>query len=160
MQICIHFGHKEIGISGLEVISAEKRLFVDLHLPQNAEKNDRKDLPGTSGRGDMDHLQYVLLSSDPNRDYSGLSNPLIPWRKPWESSEAVDRKMAFNDACINAYKKIKKVSKKKIINSKKINETTMLEFAPELEQLNLAGFYHRILEKDPSPNICMGVNLI
>ena len=42
MKICIHRGAEEIGGTCVEVFSAGKRLIIDLGLPLDAERNDKK----------------------------------------------------------------------------------------------------------------------
>ncbi len=72
MQVCIHRGTKEIGGSCVEVISNGKRLIIDLGLPLNAEKNDKKYLPDISGFDGKDDSLLAILISHPHLDHFGL----------------------------------------------------------------------------------------
>jgi ribonuclease J len=72
MQVCIHRGSKEIGGSCVEVISQGKRLIIDLGLPLDAEKNDKKYLPNISGLDGNDDSLLAVLISHPHLDHFGL----------------------------------------------------------------------------------------
>ncbi len=72
MQVCIHRGTKEIGGSCVEVISSGKRLIIDLGLPLNAEKNDKKYLPDISGLDGRDDSLLAIIISHPHLDHFGL----------------------------------------------------------------------------------------
>jgi len=78
MQICIHRGAKEIGGSCVEVISAGKRLIIDLGLPLDAEKNDKKYLPNISGFDGKDDTLLAILISHPHIDHFGLLAHISP----------------------------------------------------------------------------------
>jgi len=72
MKVCIHRGSKEIGGSCVEVISHGKRLIIDLGLPLDAEKNDKKYLPNISGLDGSDDSLLAILISHPHLDHFGL----------------------------------------------------------------------------------------
>jgi len=72
MKVCIHRGSKEIGGSCVEVISHGKRLIIDLGLPLDAEKNDKKYLPNISGLDGNDDSLLAVLISHPHLDHFGL----------------------------------------------------------------------------------------
>lgn len=72
MQVCIHRGAKEIGGSCVEVISAGKRIIIDLGLPLDAEKNDPKYLPEISGLDGKDNSLLAIIISHPHMDHFGL----------------------------------------------------------------------------------------
>ena len=78
MQICIHRGAKEIGGSCVEVISAGKRLIIDLGLPLDADKNDKKYLPNISGFDGNDDSLLAILISHPHLDHFGLLAHISP----------------------------------------------------------------------------------
>ena len=78
MQICIHRGAKEIGGSCVEVISAGKRIVIDLGLPLDAEKNDKKYLPDISGWDGLDDSLLAILISHPHLDHFGLLAHISP----------------------------------------------------------------------------------
>jgi len=78
MQICIHRGAKEIGGSCVEVISAGKRLIVDLGLPLDAENNDKKYLPQISGWNGKDDSLLAIMISHPHLDHFGLLAHISP----------------------------------------------------------------------------------
>jgi len=73
MNVCIHRGSKEIGGSCVEVISSDgKRLIIDLGLPLDAEKSDKKYLPNISGFDGNDDTLLAVLISHPHLDHFGL----------------------------------------------------------------------------------------
>jgi len=72
MKVCIHRGSKEIGGSCVEVISHGKRLIIDLGLPLDAEKNDKKYLPNIPGLDGNDDSLLAVLISHPHLDHFGL----------------------------------------------------------------------------------------
>ena len=73
MQVCIHRGSKEIGGSCVEVISfSGKRFVIDLGLPLDAEKNDKKYLPNIPGLAGNDESLLAVLISHPHLDHFGL----------------------------------------------------------------------------------------
>jgi len=72
MQVCIHRGAKEIGGSCVEVISQGKRLIIDMGLPLDAEKNDKKYLPNIPGLDGTDNSLLAVLISHPHLDHFGL----------------------------------------------------------------------------------------
>ena len=72
MQVCIHRGAKEIGGSCVEVISKGKRLIIDLGLPLDADRNDKKYLPDISGLDGNDDSLLAILISHPHLDHFGL----------------------------------------------------------------------------------------
>jgi ribonuclease J len=72
MQACIHRGTKEIGGSCVEVISSGKRLIIDLGLPLDAQKNDKKYLPDISGLYGNDPSLLAIIISHPHLDHFGL----------------------------------------------------------------------------------------
>ena len=72
MKVCIHRGSKEIGGSCVEVISHGKRLVIDLGLPLDAERNDKKYLPNISGLDGNDDSLLAVLISHPHLDHFGL----------------------------------------------------------------------------------------
>ncbi len=72
MQICIHRGAKEIGGSCVEVISAGKRIIIDLGLPLDAEENNKKYLPVISGFDGNDDSLLAIIISHPHLDHFGL----------------------------------------------------------------------------------------
>jgi len=72
MQVCIHRGAKEIGGSCIELISKGKRLIIDLGLPLDADRNDKKYLPDISGLDGNDDSLLAILISHPHLDHFGL----------------------------------------------------------------------------------------
>jgi len=72
MQVCIHRGSKEIGGSCVEVIADGKRVIIDLGLPLDAEKNDKKYLPDIAGLDGSDDSLLAVLISHPHIDHFGL----------------------------------------------------------------------------------------
>jgi len=73
MNVCIHRGSKEIGGSCVEVISScGKRLVIDLGLPLDADKNDKKYLPNISGLDGNDDSLLAVLISHPHLDHFRL----------------------------------------------------------------------------------------
>jgi len=72
MNVCIHRGSKEIGESCVEVISHGKRLIIDMGLPLDAERNDKKYLPNISGLDGKDDSLLAILISHPHLDHFGL----------------------------------------------------------------------------------------
>lgn len=72
MQVCIHRGAKEIGGSCVEVISSGKRIIIDLGLPLDAEKNDKKYLPNILGLEGIDDSLLAIIISHPHMDHFGL----------------------------------------------------------------------------------------
>jgi ribonuclease J len=72
MQVCIHRGTKEIGGSCVEVISCGKRMIIDLGLPLDAKKNDKKYLPGIAGFDGNDASLLAVIISHPHLDHFGL----------------------------------------------------------------------------------------
>ena len=72
MKVCIHRGSKEIGGSCVEVDSHGKRLIIDLGLPLDAEKNDKKYLPNIPGLDGNDESLLAVLISHPHLDHFGL----------------------------------------------------------------------------------------
>ena len=69
MQVCIHRGSKEIGGSCVEVISHGKRLVINLGLPLDAYKNDKKYLPNISGLDGNDDSLLAICISHPHLDH-------------------------------------------------------------------------------------------
>jgi ribonuclease J len=78
MQVCIHRGAKEIGGSCVEVISIGKRLIIDLGLPLDAKKNDKKYLPNICGFDGTDTSLLAILISHPHLDHFGLLAHISP----------------------------------------------------------------------------------
>jgi len=72
MKVCIHRGSKEIGGSCVEVNSHGKRLIIDMGLPLDAERNDKKYLPNISGLDGNDDSLLAVLISHPHLDHFGL----------------------------------------------------------------------------------------
>jgi ribonuclease J len=72
MQVCIHRGAREIGGSCVEVVSKGKRLIIDLGLPLDADKNDKKYLPDISGLDGNDDSLLAIIISHPHLDHFGL----------------------------------------------------------------------------------------
>jgi ribonuclease J len=72
MQVCIHRGAKEIGGSCVELISKGKRLIIDLGLPLDADRSDKKYLPDISGLDGNDDSLLAILISHPHLDHFGL----------------------------------------------------------------------------------------
>lgn len=72
MQICIHRGAREIGGSCVEILSLGKRIIIDIGLPLDAEKNDKKYLPDISGLDGNDKSLLAVIISHPHLDHFGL----------------------------------------------------------------------------------------
>lgn len=72
MRACIHRGSKQIGGSCVEIESHGQRLLIDLGLPLDAEENDPKYLPDTTGLDGSDPTLLGILISHPHLDHFGL----------------------------------------------------------------------------------------
>ena len=99
MQICIHRGAKEIGGSCVEVIFEGKRLIIDLGLPLDAEKNDKKYLPDISGWDGLDDSLLAILISHPHLDHFGLLAHISP-RIPVIMGKDARRISNFSEMCV------------------------------------------------------------
>lgn len=77
MQVCIHRGSKEIGGSCVEVISHGKRLVIDLSLPLDAEKKDKKYLTNISGLDGNDDSLLAVLISHPHLNHFRFSKNMF-----------------------------------------------------------------------------------
>ena len=72
-QLCIHRGTKEIGGSCVELQSASgERLIIDLGMPLNDEKPDKKWLPKVEGLAEGDSMIKGILISHAHADHYGL----------------------------------------------------------------------------------------
>jgi len=72
-KLCIHRGAKEIGGSCVELQSASgERLLIDLGMPLNDEKPDKKWLPKVAGLLEGDPMIKGILVSHAHADHYGL----------------------------------------------------------------------------------------
>lgn len=78
MRACIHRGSKQIGGSCVEIESHGQRLLIDLGLPLDAEENDPKYLPDTTGLDGYDPTLLGILISHPHLDHFGLLAHISP----------------------------------------------------------------------------------
>lgn len=90
MEICIHRGSHQIGGSCVEIKHDGYRILVDLGLPLNAEKCDRKYLPNIPGIDGSDPSLLGILISHPHLDHFGLL-PLVSKNIPVGIGDAAHR---------------------------------------------------------------------